>query len=101
LTSRWLYKIKYAADGSIEKHKTRFVVRGFSGVEGIDYDETFAPTARYTSIRSIMAIATKMGWKIHQKDVKTSFFNGLIEEEIYIEQPHGFKVSGESTTSAS
>ena len=61
VTSRWLYKIKYAADGSIEKYKARFVARGFSQVEGVDYDETFAPVARYTSIRSIISIATKMG----------------------------------------
>jgi hypothetical protein len=78
VTSRWLYKIKYVADGSIEKHKARFVPRGFSQIEGIDYDETFAPVARYTSIRSIMAIAAKMGWKIHQIDVKTAFLNGFI-----------------------
>jgi hypothetical protein len=94
VTSRWLYKIKYAADGSIEKHKARFVARGFSQVEEIDYDETFAPVARYTSIRSIMAIATEMCWKIHQMDVKTAFLNGLIEEEVYIEQPKGFEVFG-------
>jgi hypothetical protein len=59
--SRWLYKTKYAAYGSIEKHKDRFVARGFSQVEGVDYDETFAPVARYTSIQSIISIATKMG----------------------------------------
>jgi hypothetical protein len=85
VTSRWLYKIKYAADGSIEKHKARFVARGFSQIEGIDYDETFAPVARYTSIMSIMAIAIEMCWKIHQMDVKTTFMNGFIEEEVYIE----------------
>ena len=50
VTSRWLYKIKYFADGSIEKYKARFVARGFSQVEGVDYDETFAPVARYTLI---------------------------------------------------
>jgi hypothetical protein len=87
VTSKWLYKIKYVADGSIEKHKARFVVRGFSQVEGIDYDETFAPVARYTSIKSIMAIAVEMAWKIHQMDVKTAFVNGVIEEEVNIEQP--------------
>ena len=65
VTSRWLYKVKYTADGSIEKHKARFVARGFSQVEGIDYNETFAPVVRYTSIRTIMAIATEMGWRIH------------------------------------
>jgi hypothetical protein len=51
VTSRWLYKLKHAADGSIEKYKAHFVARGFSQVEGVDYDETFAPVARYTSIR--------------------------------------------------
>ena len=65
VTSRWLYKIKHAADGSIEKFKSRFLARGFSLVEGVDYGESFAPVARYTSIRSIISIATKMGWKIH------------------------------------
>ena len=59
VTSRWSYKTKYAADGSIEKHKAPFMARGFSQVEGVDYDETFAPIARYTSIRSIIAIATE------------------------------------------
>ena len=50
VTSKWIYKIKHAADGSVEKYKARFVARGFSQKEGIDYEETFAPIARYTSI---------------------------------------------------
>jgi hypothetical protein len=79
VTSRWLYKIKHAVDGSIEKYKARFVARGFSQVEGVDYDETFTPVARYTLIREVISIATKMGWKIHQMDVKTTFLNGLIQ----------------------
>ena len=78
VTSRWLYKLKHAADGSVEKYKARFVVRGFSQVEGVDYDETFAPVARYSSIRAVISIAAKMGWKIHQMDVKTAFLNGLL-----------------------
>jgi hypothetical protein len=73
VSSKWLYKIKHAADGSIEKHKARFVARGFSLKEGIDYEETFAPVARYTSIRTIIALATKMKWKLHQMDVKKTF----------------------------
>jgi hypothetical protein len=92
VTSRWLYKLKYDADGSIEKYKARFVARGFSQVEGVDYDETFALVARYTSIRAVISIAAEMGWKIHQMDVKTTFLNGLIQEEVYIEQPLGFEV---------
>jgi reverse transcriptase-like protein len=92
VTSRWLYKIKHAADGSIEKYKARFVARGFSQVEGVDYEETFASVARYTSIRAVISIAAEMGWQIHQMDVKTAFLNGIIEEEVYIEQPEGFEV---------
>jgi hypothetical protein len=65
VTSRWLYKLKHAADGSIEKYKARFVAWGFSKVEGVDYDETFVPVARYTSIREVISIAAEMGWKIH------------------------------------
>ena len=86
VTSQWLYKLKHAADGSVEKYKARFVARGFSQVESIDYDETFASVARYTLIRALISIAAEMGWKIHQMDVKTAFLNGIIQEEIYVEQ---------------
>ena len=85
LCSKWIYKIKHVVDGSIEKHKARFVSHVFSQKEGIDYEETFSPIARYTSIRTIIALATKMKWKLHQMDVKTTFLNGVIEEEVYIE----------------
>ena len=81
VTSKWIYKIKHAADGSIEKYKARFVARGFSQKEGIDSEETFAPVARYASIRPIMALAAKLGWKLHQMDVKTAFLNGVVEED--------------------
>jgi hypothetical protein len=63
------------------------VARGFSQKEGVDYEETFTPVGRYTSIRVIISIASEMGWRIHQMDVKTTFLNGVIEEEVYIEQP--------------
>ena len=80
VTSKWIYKIKHATDGSIEKHKARFVARGFSQKEGIDYKETFAPVARYTSIRSILALDAVMSWNIHLMDIKTTFLNGVFEE---------------------
>jgi hypothetical protein len=92
VTSKWIYKIKHAVDGSVEKCKARFVARGFSQVEGIDYEETFSPVARYTSIRTIISLATSMGWRLHQMDVKTTFLNGEIEEEVYIKQPDGFVI---------
>ena len=80
VNSKWIYKIKHAADGRIEKYKARFVARGFSQKEGIDYEETFAPIARYTSIRSVLALATVMKWKIHQMDVKIDLLNGVVED---------------------
>ena len=65
VTSKWIYKIKHAADGSIEKYKARFMAHGLSQKEEIDYEETFAPLARYTSIRSVLSLAIIMKWKIH------------------------------------
>jgi hypothetical protein len=78
--SKWLYKIKHVVDGSIEKHKTRFVACGFSQKEGIDYEETFSPLVRYTSIGTIISLADNMKWKLHQMDMKTTFLNGVIEK---------------------
>lgn len=97
MTSKWVYKIKHAADASIDKYKAIFVARGFSQQEGIDYDETFPPTTRYTTIISHISIASSMGWNIHQMDVKTNFQNGTIDEEVYIEQPQGFELHGKET----
>ena len=69
--SRWIYKIKYVADGNVEKYKARFVAKGYAQKEGIDYEETLAPVARYTSIRTVISLAAQMGWEIHHMDVKT------------------------------
>ena len=76
--SMWIYKVNQAIDGSVEKQKARLLAKGFSRVEGIDYDENFALVARYSSIRSILALSVQMGWKIHQMDVKATFLNGFI-----------------------
>ena len=64
---------------------------GYAQKEGIDYEETFAPVAQYTFIISVISLSSQMGWEIHQMDVKTTFLNGVIEEEVYIEQPEGFE----------
>jgi hypothetical protein len=97
VTSKWIYKIKHAADGNVEKFKARFVARGFSQKEGIDYDEIFAPVARYTSIRVIISLASVFYWKLHQMDVKTAFLNGEVEQEVYIEQHEGFVIHGKES----
>jgi hypothetical protein len=85
VTSKWIYKIKHVANDNIEKYNARFVARGFSQKDEEDYDETFYLVAKYTFIRLIIAIASTMGWKLHEMDVKIAFLNGVIEEEVYIE----------------
>ena len=89
---KWIFKIKHVANGIIKKYKAIFVARGFSQNEEIYYEDTFASVARYTSIRTIMTLASIMKWDVHQMDVNTTFLNGVIEEEVYIEHPQGFEV---------
>jgi hypothetical protein len=97
VTSKWVYKIKHAIDGSVEKYKAKFVARGFSQKEGEDCDKTFSHVAIYTSIKAIMSLVTSMGWSLHRMDVKTTFLNGSIEEEVYIERPQGFELHSRDT----
>jgi hypothetical protein len=76
IDSRWLYKIKHDIDGSIGKFKSMFVARGFFYKEGVDYDETFALVARYTSIRTVMSLACCFSWSLYFMDVKATSMNG-------------------------
>jgi hypothetical protein len=97
VSSKWIYKIKHATYGSVEKFKARFVARGFTQKEGIDYDENFAHVTRYTSIQVIIALTSVLGWKLHQMDVKSTFLNGKIEHEVFVEQPDGFVLHKKDT----
>ena len=95
IESRWVFKVKYNADGSVERHKARLVAKGFSQEAGLDYEETFSPVAKYKSIRSLLAIANQLNLEVHQMDVSTAFLNGELEEEIYMTQPEGYIKEGE------
>ena len=92
---KWIYRTKLNADGSVSKHKARLVVKGYAQIYGVDFSETFAPVARLDTIRLLLAIAAQKGWRIYQLDVKSGFFNGFLQEEIYFEHPEGFVVEGQ------
>jgi hypothetical protein len=77
----------------VTRNKARLVAKGYSQVEGLDFDETYAPVARLESIHIILAYATSHGFKLYQMDVKSAFLNGPIKEEVYVEQPPGFEDS--------
>jgi hypothetical protein len=87
---KWVYRTKYASNGSVERHKARLVAKGFSQVEGIDYNETFAPVPKMNSIHLVLALAASHKWQVHQMNVKSAFLHGDLQEEIYMEQPPGY-----------
>ena len=92
--SKWVFKIKHDENGDAERYKCRLVAQGYPQAQGIDYHETFAPVARFGSIRTLLAIAAKRKMYVHQMDVHTAFLNGKLDENIFISQPEGFEVEG-------
>ena len=91
---RWVYTIK-ESPSMAKTYKARYVAKGYSQIKDIDYHETFAPTANFTSVRALMQIAAKHGLILHQMDVKTAYLHAPIDCEIYIEQAEGFEVSSD------
>ena len=88
--TKWIFKNKSDEHGTVIRNKSRLVAQGYTQVEGIDFDETFAPVARLESIRILLVIATHLNFKLYQMDAKSAFLNGMLQEEVYVEQPKGF-----------
>nr|AAT76321.1 putative integrase [Oryza sativa Japonica Group]ABF97341.1 retrotransposon protein, putative, unclassified [Oryza sativa Japonica Group] len=89
--TKWVFKNKQNKDGLIVRNKAILVAQGFTQVEGLDFDETFAPIARIEAIRLLLAFAASKGFKLYQMDVKSAFLNGFIQEKVYVKQPPGFE----------
>ena len=84
---KWVFKLKKDPDGKIVKHKARLVAKGYAQVQGVDFEEVFAPVARIETVRVLLALAAKGGWEVHHMDVKSAFLNGDLAESMYVKQP--------------
>ena len=94
ISCKWIFRVKRDVDGNISKWKGRLVARGFTQERGIDYQETFSPVVRFTNVRLLLIYGLQNQMLIHQMDVTTAFLNGLLDEEIYMNQPEGFVQKG-------
>jgi hypothetical protein len=90
--TKWVFRNKLNEDGQVTKNKARLVCKGYAQVEGIDFEEAFVPMARMEAIILFLSYACSKRIKVSEMDVKSTFLNGELEEEVYIENPEGFLV---------
>jgi hypothetical protein len=84
VTGKWIFKHKFRVDGSLERYKARWVLRGFTQRTGIDFDETFSPVVNPATVRTVLSLALSRGWPVHQLDVKNAFLHGVLSETVFV-----------------
>jgi hypothetical protein len=90
VTDKWLFRHKLTLDGSLDRYKARWVLRGFTQRPGVDYDETFSPVVKFATVHVVLSLALSRNWEIHQLDVKNAFLHGTLMETVYCSQPTSF-----------
>ena len=92
VSCKWVYRVKYGANGEVTCYKAQLIARGFTQIHGLDYSETFAPVTRLETLRLLLGIAVKEDWEVRQIDVKNTYLYGDLDEEIFMDAPQGYDV---------